>query len=70
MRRLQIQAKKNPGQFRMLRCLSIDDNIRRLAKHAKRLERKLHSDRGIRIARVKSNRASFARPQLASTTSF
>ena len=68
MRRLQIQAKKNSGQFRMLRCLSIDYNIRRLAKHARRLARKLHSDRGISIARLKSNRASRARPHLASIT--
>lgn len=67
MRRLQIQAKKNPSQFRMLRCLSNDDNIRRLAKHARRLERKFRGDRYISISRLRNARVNRATLQAAHT---
>lgn len=53
MRRIRIQEKKKPGEFRMLRCLSIDENVGRLTKHVQRLQRKHRNDRAVCIMRLK-----------------
>ena len=56
MSRFQIQQKKKVDQFRMLRCLSIDDNIRRLKKHAGRLVRKLRGTRPHNVRQLRNMR--------------
>lgn len=56
MRRLKKQQPRNPGDYRFLRCLTIEHNLKRLSRHVKRLERKLHGDRCISIMRLKNAR--------------
>lgn len=39
-----LRIKRRPGEFRLIRSLSVEHNIARLEKHVARLVRKLKSD--------------------------
>lgn len=56
MRRITKQQPKKPGEYRYLRCLTMEQNMKRLSWHVKRLQRKLHGDRCLSVLGLKNVR--------------
>ena len=56
MRRITKQQPKKTGEYRYLSCLTLEQNLKRLSWHVKRLQRKLKVDRCHSILRLKNTR--------------
>lgn len=57
MRRITKQHPKNAGEYRYLRSLTLEHNLKRLSNHVQRLERKLRGTRCLTISQLRNTRA-------------
>lgn len=64
MRQITKQHPVKAGEYRYLRCFTVEHNLKRLSTHVQRLQRKLRGDPFISISRLKNNHSSRARVQL------
>ena len=66
MRRLTKQYPKNAGEYRYLRCLTLEHNLKRLNRHVERLQHKHHDEPCSRLARLKRTWSGRSRRPVAS----
>ncbi len=55
--------KATPGEFRLIRALSVEDNVKRLRKHIERLQQRMHFGWGSTRIPQRNRRLARARAQ-------